>query len=512
MTDLREIFALPGMQLLDAFGEAVFGFDADGRCLHASLPALNLLHVASLDEIVGRPLAEVLKRPWPASLPAWEQCLAWLADNPGKTLRSELETVVRPDGQDLPVAIALVSVPVPGGAPVLAAVVRDLSERSRQSKAFHASVKSFRALLDSVSDAIFFLSRQGKVIDANQGIQSMFGYSPALFLGKSIDNILDLGSHELGLISSAAPSVVDGQSRHIEFTARNRRGETFPAEIYLYPSSYFNQSVAMAIVHDISERRRQEAALTEARDLAEQSSRLKGEIIRNMSHEFRTPLAAMIGMGDLLGDTELDEEQKIYLDEALSSAKGMLELVNGILDLAKLESGHYRSNTVDFNLAEVFNDQARRFAEAARSKGLALRVELDPVLPAVVGGDMEGIGKALALLVDNAVKFTDRGEVVLAAGKIEAGDCPPAGCSVRFAVRDTGIGIPEEARARLFDAFVQGDGSATRRHGGIGLGLGIASRLVVAMGGRLEVDSAPGRGSEFRFDLKLSPPEFPESE
>jgi PAS domain S-box-containing protein len=507
MTDPREIFEQPGMHMLDAFGEAVFGLASDGICVYASLPALRLLQVASLDEIVGRPVAAILSRPWPATLPSWDECLAYLAAHPGRGLRSELETLVRPDGVEVPVAIALVAVPVPGGGHALAAVVRDISELSRQSKAFHASVKSFRALLDGVSDAIFFVSRQGTVVDANQGIDAMFGYPPAAFQGKSIDNILDPDRHARGLIADAAAEAVAGRSRHIEFFARNRKGGCFPAEVYLYPSSYFNQPVAMAIVHDISERRRQEAALVAARDLAEQSSRLKGEIIRNMSHEFRTPLNAMIGMGDLLADTGLDEEQKTYLDEALAGARGLLGMVNAILELAKLEAGQYCSERHDFCLRDLLDEQVRRHAETARGKGLALEVALDPELPEMASGDMAGIGRTLALLLDNAVKFTDSGAVTVAATRV-ATDGPPGGCVVRFAVRDTGPGIAPEGRARLFEAFVQGDGSATRRHGGIGLGLGIASRLVAAMASRLEVDSMPGQGSEFHFTVGLGPSEF----
>lgn len=508
MTDLKALFEQPGMRILDALGEAVFGFDADGHCVHAGPPALTLLQVDSLDKVLGRTLAELLRRPLPVSLPPWDQCLAYMADNAGKGMRSDLENLVRPDGNEVPVSIALLSVPTPDASLALAVVVRDVSERSRQSKAFHASVKSFRALLDGVSDAILFVSRQGRVVDANQGMSAMFGYPPAVIQGKSVDNLLDPASHDRGFISDACPAVLDGHSRHIEFSARNRRGVVFPAEVYLYPSSYFNQPVAMAIVHDISERRRQEAALMAARDLAEQSSRLKGEIIRNMSHEFRTPLAAMIGMGDLLADTDLDEEQQVYLQEARNGARQMLDMVNGILELAKLESGQYRSEAVDFQPAALLGELAQRFASTAGAKGLALRVDAGPGLPDSVSGDQDGLAKALVPLLDNAIKFTARGEVVLGAVLEESGEIPAGACRIHFSVRDTGIGIAPEAQSRIFDSFVQADGSATRHHGGIGLGLGIASRLVAAMGGHLEVASSPGQGSSFHFVLLLGPPEY----
>lgn len=508
MTDLTHIFEQAGMRILDALGEAVFGFDANGRCLHAGRPALNLLQVSAEAQLIGRPIDEVLNLQGLGSLPPWDQCLAYMRANVGKGMRSELEELLRSDGVEIPVTIALISLPMTDGSFVLAVVVRDIGDLTRQSKAFHASVKSFRSLLDSVSDAIFFVSRQGKVVDANLGINIMFGITPVLFQGKSIDNILDPEHHSRGLISDVVPEVLAGQSRRIEFTARNHKGEIFPAEIYLYPSSYFNQAVAMAIVHDISERQRQEALLREARDQAEQSSRLKSEIIRNMSHEFRTPLTAIIGMGDMLADTELDEEQAIFLEEARSSARNLLEMVNSILDLAKLESGHYRPEGVDFNVEQLLSLQVRRFSGICGKKGIGLRIQVDPALPVVVHCDMEALNKTLALLIDNAIKFTDHGEVLVSAQRVENVEGFSGGAVVRFSVKDTGVGISETARSRLFDAFVQGDGSATRRHGGIGLGLGIASRLVAIMDGSLAVDSELDVGSEFHFTLKLQPPEF----
>lgn len=500
-------FEQAGFRLLEAFGDAVLGFDASGCCVHAGACAGTLLSLPDGRTPVGLAIGDILKRR-ASSLPSWDECLGFLARQPDGIMQSELEILVRPDGSEMPVALVLHAWAEASGGPMLLVAVRDLTEKSRQSKAFHASVKSFRALMDGVSDAIFFLSRQGRVVDANQGVEGMFGYPPALFQGKSIDNLLDLEIHARGHLADAVPAVIGGRASHIEFMARNRRGESFPAEIYLYPSEYFNQPVAMAIVHDISERRRQEAALMAARDLAEQSSRLKGEIIRNMSHEFRTPLAAMIGMGDLLGDTDLDEEQRAYLAEAKDGARRLLEMVNAILDLAKLEAGQYRPQAIDFCLADILGEQVRRFAAACQAKGLVLRSVCAPGLPDMVSGDMDGINKLLSFLVDNAIKFTDAGEIVLAAEPGDAPDVPPGGCTVRIAVRDTGIGIPADMQERIFDGFVQADGSATRKHGGIGLGLGIASRLAAVLGGRLQVDSAVGQGSQFHFTLALGPSEF----
>jgi PAS domain S-box-containing protein len=503
---LNNLFAQPGLHALEALGDAVLGFDAEGRCLHAGLPAMTLLQVSSLDDLLGKTVAELLPMPWPGSLPPWDQCLAHMRAHPDRLLRSDLETVQRRNGVDAHVAIAILTVAGAEGRSALAVVLRDVGERARQSKAFHASVKSYRALLDGVSDAIFFVSRQGRVVDANEGVQSMFGHSPAAFQGKSIDNLIDTRVHEIGLITAAVADAVDGAGRRIEFCARHRKGGQFPAEAYLYPSSYFNQPVALVIVHDISERKRQEAALVEARDQAEQSSRLKSEIIRNMSHEFRTPLAAIIGMVDLLADTGLDDEQAGYLDEARTGARNLLAMVNAMLELAKLESGQYRSGRFDFSIADLLSTQSRRQAAAATAKGLSLEVVSAPELPDMVSGDMEGIGKVLTLLLDNAVKFTPSGKIELHAALIEPEGAPEEGIQVRFSVLDTGIGIAPEQCEHLFETFVQGDGSATRDHGGIGLG--IASRLVKVMGGTLAVDSTPGAGCEFHFVLSLEPPEF----
>lgn len=504
--DAGKLFDQPGMLMLEAMGEAVLGLDQNGRCVYASDPMLTLLRAPGLETLLGRPVEAVLKRNKLGSLPSWDQCLRSAQGKVGGGLRSEYETLFRHDGVEIPVEIGVFALPG-DGAHTWAVLVKDIGERSRQAKAFHASVRSFRELFDSVTDAIFFLSRQGRVLDANEGVKGMFGHAHQAFQGKSIDNIYAPDLHPAGFLSERAARAVDGELQHVEFTARDRRDGRFPAEIYLYPSQYFGQKVAMAVVHDVTERKRYEAAILLSRDQARESSELKSQFIANLSHEFRTPMNAILGMSELLRESQLDEEQRGYVDEILGGAGRLLGVLNSILEHARLETGQYQGQTLEFDIAGLFDGAVQKVRGPCRDKGLSLRQDTDPALPLFLAGDVSGLTAALGHLLDNAAKFTDTGEILLSA-RLEAGPDEAGRCLVRFAVRDTGIGIPEDKQARIFEAYVQGDGSATRRHGGNGLGLSCAQLLVRAMGGELAVDSAPGAGSEFHFCLPLQQVEW----
>ncbi len=267
------------------------------------------------------------------------------------------------------------------------------------------------------------------------------------------------------------------------------------AEDYLVKGSFTAELLARSIRYAI-DRRRARQELSQARDSALESARLRAEFLANMSHEIRTPLNGLIGMTRLLMDTGLTAEQREMIEIAAASSDALLRIVNDILDFSKLAAGKAALEEADFALGATVENVIRLFAEPARARTIALDALIDDDVPATLAGDAGRLKQVLANLVGNAIKFTPHGEVAVRVGRVaeEAGEV-----TLRFQVRDTGIGIPLETQRYIFQAFAQGDGSTTRRFGGTGLGLAISAQLVELMGGNIGVISEPGDGSTFWF-------------
>jgi PAS domain S-box-containing protein len=255
-----------------------------------------------------------------------------------------------------------------------------------------------------------------------------------------------------------------------------------------------------AAARDITERKRAEEKIQRLKEAAEAANRAKSDFLARMSHEMRTPLTAIIGMGDVLDRTPLSSEQRQYLASLQRAGGHLLALINDLLDLSKAESDRLTLENIEFSLFDVLEKTVEIAAMAARKKGVALRREVAPDIPAMLTGDPDRLRQVLINLVSNAIKFTSGGQVVIRVDR-DPDERDP--CALRFSVADSGVGIPDDKLGVIFEAFAQAEASTTRQYGGTGLGLSIAKRFIELMGGRIWVESQVGAGSTFHFTVRF---------
>jgi two-component system sensor histidine kinase/response regulator len=374
---------------------------------------------------------------------------------------------------------------------------------TRQALALEGSERRYRNIVEATFDAFLAMDQSGRITDWSTHAEEMFGWSQVEAIGKNISQMLLWEEKAEGTQNTLRELVAGGHmglQARIELKARHRNGKEFPAEAAVSSLQLGESRLFIAFVHDVTKRKDEAREKEEAKAAAEEASRAKGEFLANMSHEIRTPLNGVIGMTDLVLDTELTREQRDYLETVKLSADSLWSVINSILDFSKIEAGKVELEETDFELRECMEATLKTLALQADEKALELLCEVDPNLPDSVTGDPGRLRQILVNLIGNAIKFTYEGEVAL---KVQLERKEGNRLTLHCVVSDTGIGIAEDKLETIFESFAQADTSTTRDHGGTGLGLTISKRLIELMGGRIWIESELGVGSQFHFTVNL---------
>ena len=378
---------------------------------------------------------------------------------------------------------------------------RDLKSEITEREQAERNLAERTAFLDSLIAnsplAILGINAEDRVRTVNPAYEKLFQRSAQDVIGVHVSEVIR--SENASEVPGNREKIGRGEPVH-SITRRMRKDGTFvDVELQIVPIQTQGKFAgAVAMYQDITERKRAEQALLRAKEAAEATSQAKSDFLANMSHEIRTPMNGIIGMTELALDTNLTTEQREYLMLVKNSADALLTLINDILDFSKIEAGKLEIDVEEFSFEQGIGETLKALAFRAHQKGLELAWRVNPNVPKRLRGDMGRLRQVIVNLVGNALKFTERGEVVVKAEK-HAEDA--TGVLVHFQVTDTGIGISREKQALIFEAFTQADTSTTRKYGGTGLGLAITERLVKLMGGRIWVESEPGCGSTFHFTV-----------
>ena len=405
----------------------------------------------------------------------------------------DLQIVERAPWWSLGRALTLIAILVLGAALALAwaAVLR---------RRVDEKTETLRATLESIEEGILVVDASGKIAAYNQKFREIWKIPESVLRsgvdGKAIDFVLDQVSDPDEFVSRIK-QLYDKPDVETDETIALKDGRTI--ERHSEAQKLQSRSVGRVwSFRDITARQQAEEELRTAKEAAEVANRSKSDFLANMSHEIRTPMNGILGMTELALQTDLTREQQEYLLLVKNSADSLLNVINDILDFSKIEAGKFLISPVETDLRPALENTLRTLAVRAHQKGLELLCDIYCDVPQRVLIDMDRVRQVLLNFLSNAIKFTDQGEVAMLINCVRRSEFE---VELQMSIRDTGIGVPEDKQASIFEAFVQADSSTSRRYGGTGLGLAISSRLVELMGGRIRAESSPGAGSTFSFTL-----------
>ncbi|HSV95821.1 MAG TPA: histidine kinase N-terminal 7TM domain-containing protein [Spirochaetota bacterium] len=488
--------------LVDLLPIGIYESDSEARITYVNRAAMDMFGFSSKNILPGDfRTVDILS---PAAREKWPLIRRMLATR-GIALNLELEAM-RADGTTFPVIVNACSIDPDDFLRGTRGVIIDITERKSAETALTEREKRLSAIFDNAGAGMDLVNADGRFLKVNKALADMLGYTVDELEGMYVTEVthpddMRASGEKLRALQSGEVDAYQMDKRYIR-----RDGTIIWISLSVTPirNTDGGTEAIIGLISDITDRVAVEDALRAAKEAAEEASRVKSEFLANMSHEIRTPLNGIIGLAHLALKTGLTDRQRDYLDKIGASAKMLSGIINDLLDFSKIEAGRIELEEVDFSLDDILKNLLAVLGRPAEEKGLEIFLHITAGMPLALRGDPLRLQQVLFNLLSNAVKFTHHGEVVLRVeAPVRPGDGADRRISVRFTVRDTGIGIPVEDQAKIFQSFTQADTAITRRYGGTGLGLSISKRLVELMGGEIGFTSVPGSGSRFYFTVPL---------
>jgi PAS domain S-box-containing protein len=477
--------------IIKSMGDSLVVTSPDERIITVNDATCRMLGYRD-EELLGQPLAMLFT----------EANRTFAQEFHREGLSSFESTYLAKDGRTIPVVVSRNSMRLSSDqTPGIVCVAKDITEIKLAAEKIRQSEHKLSLHIQQTPLAVIEWNLAAEIVEWNPAAEAVFGYRKDEVLGQQIVGLLVPESARTAAENEWKDLLSQKVGRHTTYENVTKDGRTIICEWYNTPLESEGRVIGIAsMIQDLTERIEMEEELKRMRDAALESARLKSEFLANMSHEIRTPMNGVIGMTGLLLDTELTSEQSEFAETIRSSGEALLNIINDILDFSKIEAGKLHFEKLDFDLSNAVESTIEILAERAHAKQIELGSLIHHDVPAALRGDPGRLRQVLTNLIGNSIKFTERGEVIVRVKNESETDHEVI---VRFDISDTGIGVSEAAQQKLFNPFVQADGSTTRKYGGTGLGLAISRQLVDLMNGQIGVTSVEGQGSTFWFTARF---------